>query len=37
MALRPILLCDADVRFVCANNRDLAASVRDRHLREDFF
>lgn len=36
MALRSILLSEADVRFVCATNRDLAASVRERHLREDF-
>ncbi len=36
MALRSILLSEADVRFVCATNRDLAASVRERHLREAF-
>ncbi len=27
----------ADVRFVCATNRDLAAAVRERSLREDFY
>ena len=26
-----------DVRFVCATNRDLAAAVRERSLREDFY
>jgi transcriptional regulator with GAF, ATPase, and Fis domain len=26
-----------DVRFVCASNRDMAAAVRERSLREDFY